>query len=310
MSNPLKTSLVKEQALTLGFDDVGITKATIPAPDKIAYREYIEEGRQGDLTYMKNEVRLDLNKLLPGAKSAIMLLSYYKAPQVPFSPDKGVVASYARGRDYHNVHRSRLRKLTTWLEEVSGEKALGFSDAHPVLERTLAVQAGLGWFGKSNMLIHRKFGTYTLLAGVLTTLDLDSVVCDTRQRRCGSCTRCIDACPTGALKAPYCLDTRRCLSYHLIESKKPIPKNIQEKNPGFIFGCDICQQVCPHNARKPLSENKDFSSEMGVGPYITAEDLEKEKESLYGTPLQRRKMEGLRYSASTLFDANGYKDPS
>ncbi len=290
---------LKAEALRLGFDDVGITSAIIPEEDILAYREWLNNSYQGDLAYMENELRCYPEKLLPGAKTAVIFISYYKQPKEEFQADKGLIASYARGRDYHNVHHKRLKKMIRWLEEKSGKIniAKGFSDSTPVLEKALAVQAGLGWFGKNTLLIHRRFGTFTLLSGLFTTLEFATTVApNLRLPRCGSCQKCLDACPTQAFVSPYQLDARKCLSYHLIESKKELPQEIATKNPGYIFGCDICQDVCPHNQRKAIAAASEFSPERGLGIYLTEQKIEeilKNRELLFGTPLNRRGALGL-----------------
>ncbi len=296
---------ILEQALNLGWDDAGVTQARIPEEDIQAYRSWISSQQHGALAYMENEIRCYPEALLPGAKTAILFISYYKQPSIPLEKGKGVIASYARGRDYHHLHRKRLKRFIAWLEERAGEKGIakGFSDSTPIMEKALAVQAGLGWFGKNTLLIHRRFGTYTLLSGVLTTLEFSEATIELRLPRCGVCRRCLDACPTQAFIAPYQLDARRCLSYHLIESKEPIPAEIQKKNPGYIFGCDICQEVCPHNWRKPTSSTEAFSPEMGVGAELSWKklmELKEHPEQLFGTPLQRRGVLGLQHTAETL----------
>lgn len=283
---------VKDKALELGWNDVGATTATIPEEDVIAYRKWISNEYQADMGYMENTVRCDPKLFFPKAKTAIIFVSYYKQPKLPFRQDAGQIASFARGRDYHTVHRKRLKKMIRWMEEQTGEKeiAKGFSGSAPILEKSLAVQAGLGWFGKNTLFIHRKFGSFVLLAGLLTTLELPDRVHNKQKTACGSCQRCIDACPMGAIVAPYQLDARKCLSYHLIESKNEIPQEVSKKNPGYLFGCDSCQNACPHNAKKPISEQTDFSPESGVGPYLDEKELEQLRqhpEKLYGTPLKR-----------------------
>lgn len=298
---------IKEKALQLGWEDVGITQASIPAEDISAYQEWLTQGYNADLAYMENQMRCTPELSLPGAKSAILFISYYKQENVPFRPDAGVVASYARGKDYHLVHRKRLKKFIAWLEERSGQKeiAKGFSDSSPVMEKALAVQAGLGWFGKNSLLIHRRFGTFTLLSGLFTTLELPYSVLSLRLPKCGVCQKCMDACPTQAIRAPYILDAARCLSYHLIESQKEIPEEIRKSNPGYIFGCDICQDVCPHNSRKKNAETADFQPSSGIGALITSEKLSllaEKPEQLFGTPLQRRKIAGLQRTMKTLID--------
>ncbi len=303
--DPISLEEVKQQAFKLGWDDVGITPASIQENHIAAYKNWLKSKFHGDLAYMENEIRCYPEKLLPGAKSAIMFISYYKQEKQPFRKDAGIIASYARGRKYHNVHHARLKKFIRWLEERSGKKniAKGFSDSTPILEKALAVQAGLGWFGKNTLLIHRKYGTFTLLSGVLTTLEFEEAVLEMTLPRCGSCTKCIDACPTQALVSPYQLDATKCLSYHLIESKKELPQEVAKKNPGYIFGCDICQDACPHNTRKPISTNQDFAPQNGIGAYLSLahlDSLENDPEKLYGTPLQRKGVKGLRQTANDL----------
>jgi epoxyqueuosine reductase len=293
------------QAKTMGWDDCGITEARVAEADVAFYKEWVDGGKHGSLSYMENAVRCDPQAFFPGAKTALIFVTYYRQEKVPFRPDKGVVASYARGRDYHNIHRKRLKRFIRWLEERSGveDVARGFSDSAPVMERALASQAGLGWMGKNTLLIHRRFGTFFLLSGLFTRLDIPHRrMEDTRFPRCGSCTRCLDACPTQAL-APYKIDGARCLSYFLIESKEAVPDWVAQANPGYIFGCDDCQNVCPHNVRPPLSTAEEFQSEQGIGPYIGEDELalmEAEPEALFGTPLNRRGVNGLRLSWESL----------
>lgn len=283
---------IQKKASELGWDDVGITSATIPEEDIAAYEQWVKKKFHAEMGYMENPIRCNPEQFFPGAKTAILFVSYYKQEKVAFQKNHGIIASYARGRDYHNVHRKRLKKFIHWLEEISGQKeiARGFSDSAPLLEKALAVKAGLGWFGKNTLLIHRKFGTFILLSGLLTSLTFEKTVEQMRLPRCGSCTRCLDACPTQALVSPYELDASKCLSYHLIESKKEIPPSIQEKNPGYLFGCDICQDVCPHNIRKQTSDSKDFSYLSGHGSSLNQTDLDliyQNPERLHGTPLKR-----------------------
>lgn len=311
VEDSISFNLIKKQALSLGWDDVGVTEAIIPQEDIEAYYKWLSEGFHGDLTYMENQIRCAPQELFPGAQSAILFISYYKQDAAEFKEGQGLIASYARGRDYHHIHRKRLKKFITWLEEQSGQKniAKGFSDSTPILEKALAVRAGLGWLGKNTLLIHRRFGTFTLLAGVLTSLKLASTpsTLNLRMPRCGSCTRCMDACPTQAIISPYKLDARRCLSYHLIESKKPIPDDISRRNPGYVFGCDICQNVCPHNVRPPQSDTAAFMPENGIGVYLTLENVQefiKQPELLFGTPLNRKGAKGLLDNLESLDQGN------
>lgn len=307
--SPITLQEIKEVAFSLGWDDAAITQAKIPEADIQAYLEWLNQGHHGDLGYMENKIRCTPDQILPNAKSAILFITNYKQPHQPFQNNKGLIASYARGRDYHHLHRRRLKKMIMWLENRSGKKGIakGFSDSTPVLEKALAVQAGLGWFGKNTLLIHKKFGTFILLSGLFTTLEFIDTVVLPRLPKCGSCERCLNACPSKALISPYKLDATKCLSYHLIESKKTIPKEIQEKNPGYVFGCDACQDACPHNVRSPLTLLPEFSPDSGTGVYLSKkelEELETSPERLFGTPLQRRGVTGLKHSLDVLNNGN------
>lgn len=306
MSIPLTIDDVRRKALELGWDDVGVTSPEIPNEDILAYKNWLGKGNHAELGYMENDLRTTPDKLLPGAKTAFLFVTNYKQPLHPLKgPEEGLIAAYARNRDYHNVHRRKLKKIIRWLEEVSGRTdiAIGFSDSKPIMEKSLFVKAGLGWFGKNTLLIHRRFGTFILLSGILTTLEFpDSQTLPnipTHIPKCGICTKCLDACPTKALVAPYELDAGRCLSYHLIEKEGPVNQEIAQLNPGYAFGCDICQNVCPHNVRSPLSSNPDFVPEDITKAYLSLEKLE-QIESLDGTPLKRRGIEGLKLTLEQL----------
>lgn len=294
---------IRLKALELGWDDIGFTDPTIPEEDSKSYKEWLDKGFHGDLAYMENDLRITPQKLFPGAKTAILLVTNYKQPKLPFRDNgEGLIASYARHRDYHNVHRRRLKKLIRWMEEQSGQEgiALGFSDSKPIMEKALFVKAGLGWLGKNTLLIHRRFGTFILLSGLLTTLELESSPpLPTHIPKCGICTRCLDACPTKALVSPYLLDARKCLSYNLIENDGPVNPEIAKANPGYAFGCDICQDVCPHNVRSPLSVSMDFSPDNPENAYLSLNKLE-ERDDFSGTPLKRRGKEGLIWNLSHL----------
>ncbi len=301
---------LREKAFTIGYDDIGITPAQIAQEEIDSYLQWLEKEYHGSMSYMENRARIDPQAFFPGAKTAVLFVSYYKQEKIDPKEKPGLIASYARGKDYHHIHRKRLKNFIQWLEEKTGQKeiAKGFSDSSPLLEKALAVQAGLGWMGKNTLLIHRRFGTFILISGLLTTLSFTEERIELRLPRCGSCTRCLDSCPTQALISPYTLDATRCLSYHLIESKDPIPEEIQEKNPGYLFGCDVCQDVCPHNARTLLSSHAEFSSDQGLGTHLQSndiEELENAPEKLHGTPLQRRGVKGLKYSNRLLSKPRG-----
>lgn len=308
MSLCLTVEDVRAKALELGWDDVGVTTPEVPIEDIAAYKSWLEKGHQGDLAYMENDLRTTPDKILPNARTVFLFVTNYKQPLAPLkAADEGLIASYARNRDYHNVHRRRLKKLIRWLESVTQQTdiAVGFSDSKPLMEKALFVKAGLGWFGKNTLLIHRRFGTFILLSGLLTTLEFPTPPPkDTHIPKCGVCTRCLDACPTKALIAPYELDARRCLSYHLIEKDGPVEEEIARLNPGYAFGCDICQNVCPHNVRSPVTTSEDFLPKGGSSAYLSLDRLSS-IESLDGSPLKRRGKEGLKITLEQLL--SGYR---
>jgi epoxyqueuosine reductase len=295
---------LKDKAFEVGYDDLGYCDPIIPDKDIQSYEKWLKEKKHADLSYMENTVRCFPKDLLPGVQSIVIFLTFYKQKTLPFKKDKGLIASYARAKDYHNVHRSRLKKIIKALkEEHPSLEARSFSDSFPILERALAVKAGLGWLGKNNMLIHPKLGTFTLISGILLSLPIHSSTPKKREDwgvhfpRCGTCRLCQDACPVGALDTAYSLDTNKCLSYHLIESKKAVPKEIQKQNPGYAFGCDLCQDSCPHNIKPPNRTPKDFEFETKTINYID-EDLlktaEEKPEALFSRPLRRAGAQRLR----------------
>ncbi len=244
-------------ALELGFDQVGFAPAFEP-PNASAYLDWLEQGRHGEMAYMAREDavrrRLDPEEALPGCRTIIMAsLSYAPSPEARRSPEASpepampVVSRYALGKDYHEVFEARLARLETVLRELAPrERTLPYVDYGPVLERDHAQRAGLGWIGKNTMLIHPELGSYLLLGELLTTLELppDDAFSDDR---CGTCRRCIEACPTGAIRASRELDARLCISYLTIELRGPIPLELRPLIGNRVFGCDICQEVCPWN---------------------------------------------------------------
>lgn len=252
--------LIREKALELGFDLVGIASATEAIePDFERYQAFIEAGMHGEMGWLANHGearrRLDTAAILEGAKSVICLAqSYAGEPSAP----EGVashIAKYARGQDYHGHLRRKLRKLAAFVRTLGeGVLARSMSDTAPVLERAWAARAGLGFVGKNGMLIAPGKGSYVLLGEVVTTLDLVPDV--PIGERCGSCTACLDACPTQAFDAPFVLDARRCISYLTIELRGEMPESLREGVGAYLFGCDICQAVCPFNrtasAKRPL----------------------------------------------------------
>jgi len=245
--------LIKAQAFGLGFDLVGIT-ALGPVDSSAAFDEWLSRGYAGDMQYMPRnaEKRRDTRVPFPGATSAIVVALNYGGT----SPS-GAIARYARGNDYHEVMWEKLNALHDWIEERSGRYIPGkaYVDTGPILERDLARKAGLGWFGKNTNLINPRLGSCFFIGSLLVELDL---VADEPfdADRCGSCTRCLEACPTQALVAPGVLDSTRCISYLTIEAKGEIPVEFRESLGSLVYGCDICQDVCPYNQKfsRPVTE--------------------------------------------------------
>jgi epoxyqueuosine reductase len=238
----------------LGFATAGISDA---APSRYAdeMRHWLEAGKHGSMDYLARnvEARLDPTRLLPGARSVIMVADLYASREdnqdPPLPPGHGRIARYARGRDYHVVIKKRLHALADALRARFPDAGFrAFVDTAPILEREYAARAGLGWIGRHTLLIHPRLGSYMLLGGLLTTLELvppaeQEVVTD----HCGTCTRCIDACPTRAI-TDRSVDASRCISYLTIERRAPISSEFHGSIGSWLYGCDICQEVCPHNS--------------------------------------------------------------
>lgn len=257
---------IKEKALELGFSECGISQVRTLEEDREPLRKWILDGMNGLMGYMANhfEKRLDPGKIEEGAKSVISILINYFPAQKQTDPAAPVISKYAYGRDYHFVVREKLNDLLIFIQsEIFPCRGRAFVDSAPVLERSLAKAAGLGWIGKHSLLINKYFGSYVFIGELIIDLELAYDTPFTSDH-CGSCTRCIDACPTGAIVADYVVDARKCIAYHTIENKEEIPPAIQAKLHNHIFGCDICQDVCPWNkVIKPYQSN-DFKPIEGL----------------------------------------------
>ncbi len=300
------TRAFKKEASRLGFDRVGIAPAVAP-PTYPRFLDWIDSGHAAGMAYLERnaDVRGDPEKLLEGARSVVMVSMVYgeKAPNEP-TPTQGKVARYARGADYHEVIRRRLDALLAWLVSRNpGTHGRTFCDTAPLLERDFARLAGLGWIGKNTMLIDKKLGSFTLLGAIVTDLEL---VPDPphESSHCGTCTRCLDACPTDAFTGPYTLDARKCISYWTIEHKGTIERPMDVSLDGWVFGCDVCQDVCPWNRKAPPGR----VAELGPTHELTNPDLiawlsrdpTEFKRSLKGTALSRAKRSGLLRNAALI----------
>jgi epoxyqueuosine reductase len=246
---------LKAQGQSLGFDPIGIAPAA-PADDFAHLCDWLDRDHAGSMHYMtrRREERRHPASILPEVRSVVMLGLNY-APEVSSQEagcrGQGKVARYAAGLDYHDVLRDKLNRLLAWLQErVPGARGRGVVDTAPLLERDFARRAGLGWIGKNTMLINKRLGSYTFLGALLLNVELRTdapFVAD----HCGTCRRCLDACPTDAFVGPHQLDARRCISYLTIELRGPVPEELRPGLRNWVFGCDVCQEVCPWNRKAP-----------------------------------------------------------
>ena len=296
------TDQLKRKARAIGFDAVGIARVQA-YPHADAFREWLERGMHATMAYIprSEEKRLDPEQVVPGARSIVAVAKLYRTQDIPHDlrddRERGVISRYAWGDDYHDIVKEQLNELRTWLEERSDAPfdSRVYVDSGPVLEREVAMLAGLGWIGKNTMLMSRELGSYFFLGEIITTLGLvaDEPVTD----HCGSCTKCLDACPTDAFPAPYTLDARKCLSYLTIERKGEIPAEYRELAGNHIFGCDICQEACPWNRKAPLADDTEYRPREGLvtpalAPLMGMSD-EAFRERFRGSPLKRPKRRGL-----------------
>lgn len=251
------TRLVKEEALRLGFSHCGISKADFLEEEAPRLEQWLQQGMNGSLNYMERnfDKRLDPRKLVDGAKSVVsLLLNYF--PEEKQNENAPKISRYAYGNDYHTVIKEKLFLLLQFIQENIGDVGgRVFVDSAPVLDRAWAKRSGLGWIGKNSNLINPKAGSYFFIAELIIDLELDTDVAI--KDYCGSCTRCMDACPTQAIVQPHVVDGSKCISYFTIELKESIPVSYKNKFEDWAFGCDVCQEVCPWNRfSKPHSEEK------------------------------------------------------
>ena len=293
---------LREKVLALGFDRVGFAPAR-PLDDFPRFESWLDNGYAAGMDYLPRhrQLRASPCELLAEAQSVIMVSMNYHWPMTEESdPGRGRVSRYARGRDYHKVVRKRLHKLGDLLKSDFGATATrACVDSAPLLERSLAAASGLGWIGKNTMLIDEKLGSWTFLGALLCDLDLppDSPVAD----RCGTCTACLDACPTDAFPEPGVLDARRCISYLTIEHRDEIDPDLAAHMGDHIFGCDICQEVCPWNREVPTSLIEDYRPRAETTAPLLSELLKLDAPAFLkrfaGTPIMRAGLDGLLRNA-------------
>lgn len=293
------TKLIKTEASNLGFFACGISKAEHLADEEKRVEEWLTEKKHGEMSWMERnkEKRYDPTKLVEGAKSVISVLYNYAPQQKPPKKDNYQISAYAYGEDYHKILKDKLYDLLLFIESKYGKsKARIFVDSAPVLDRAWAHKAGLGFIGKNTMLINRKGGSYFFIGQIIIDLELDAENQAAEKNFCGSCTLCLKACPTNALE-PFNLDARKCISYLTIEHKSEIPKKYKTQFNDWIFGCDICQNVCPWNRHVNPNQEVAFKPSEELMAMKKQEWLHLDKEkfnSLFSnSAIQRAGFEGL-----------------
>jgi epoxyqueuosine reductase len=293
------TTAIRTAALELGFDACRFTHAR-PPDHADEFRTWLQQGHHGEMRWLERNAdkRVDPQRVLPGARSIICLAAAYAADHPAPASGAGVCARYARSLDYHDVLAERLKRLAALVDDVGGvgTRSLWYMDTGPVLERDFAQRAGLGFIGKHTNLISRGLGNWFFLAEILTTLELEADVPE--RNRCGNCTRCLTACPTQAITAPFQLDARRCISYLTIELKGSIPPALRPLVGNRIFGCDDCLAACPWNRFAAAGK----LMQPQARPDLAAPDLlamlaldEPGFQARFaGTPMERTRRRGLR----------------
>lgn len=274
------THQIKEKARALGFELVGVTTPEAP-PHLDVYAQWLEAGHHGQMRYLATEKarerRADPRRILPDCKSILVLGIPYDKPRDAERPvgEKalGRMAAYAWGDDYHEILKERLQALVDFIQEQVGHAVTNrwYTDTGPILERELAQRAGLGWIGKNSLLIHPKHGSYYLLAEILLGIELE-VDAPITSDHCGTCTRCIDACPTACILPDRTLNASRCISYLTIELQGEIPADLRPQMGDWVFGCDICQQVCPWNERFAAEQGDPVFAPRDSATWVDLED--------------------------------------
>jgi len=291
---------LKAKAIELGFTSVGVSKAAELTKESSRLEKWLKAGMHGEMKYMEGhfEKRLDPRKLVPGTKSVVSLLFNYHNPDLPIGGEGTPrISQYAYGKDYHHVIKWKLKELLKFLRKEWGQvEGRVFVDSAPVLERAWAEKSGLGWVGKHSLLISKKRGSYFFLAEIMLDVELeeDTPVLD----HCGDCTKCIDACPTDAIIKPYVVDGSKCISYFTIELKGAIPEPMVGKLGDWVFGCDICQEVCPWNRHSERHQEPEFSNhpellEMSQDDWL---DLTEEvfENTFKDSPIKRTGFKGIK----------------
>jgi len=303
----LTNQLVIDKAKQLGFDLVGFTKADLLNTETEKLKQWLNKGFQASMGYMEKNLhkRKDAKEILSTAKSVISLaLNYYTPENYSKEEGKGKVSRYAWGKDYHLVIWQKLDELETDLKEIDPEfECLSYVDTGPVMDKAWAVRSGIGWMGKHTNVINPEMGSWFFIATLITNYEFDysEIISD----HCGTCTACIDACPTDAIVDNYVVDANKCISYQTIENKDEIPFELKGKFENWLFGCDICQDVCPWNQKFSQHtwiqefhpHNKEFTHNE-----VMNFDNQTFKEQFMESPIKRTKLKGLQRNSKFLFE--------
>jgi epoxyqueuosine reductase len=313
LSSARLTSEIKRRALELGFHKVGVVRAAPLDAERARLEEWLRRSHHAEMSWMERDVarRTDPRELLPGARSVVAVaLNYFTPHKHTGAHGTGKISRYAWGDDYHDVLGEKLKALLAFAAELSpGARGKVCVDAQPAMDKAWAERAGLGWIGKHTNLITRDYGSWVFLGELV--LDVELEYDEAREQdHCGTCTLCLDACPTGAIVEPYVVDSARCISHATIELRAPeLPPQVAANLEGWLYGCDICQDVCPWNRFEQPSEESRFEPRPdGVSPKL--EDIidlthEAYVERFRRSPVKRAKLAGLQRNARTLLEVEG-----
>tara|TARA_Y100001970_G_C14138203_1_gene805572 strand:- start:545 stop:1462 length:918 start_codon:yes stop_codon:yes gene_type:complete len=293
------TEFIKTEAKKLGFSSCGISKARFLSEEAKNFEKWLSNGYQGSMSYLERNIdkRLDPTLLVPGSKSVISLAFNYFPPKKLIDNNNFIISKYAYGKDYHKVLKKKLKKLLFLMRERIGDiEGRVFVDSAPIHERAWAKLSGLGWVGKNSLLINKNQGSYFFLAEIICDLELeyDEPVLN----RCGNCSRCIDACPTGAITKAQVINAKKCISYLTIENKDNIPEELNDSMNNSIFGCDVCQDVCPWNKNSKPHEEIEFLPKKNLKKLRKKDWVELTEETFdrifEGSAIKRTKYKGLK----------------
>ena len=300
------TARIKQEALRLGFMHCGVSKADFLEEEAPRLEQWLAQNYQGKMSYMERwfDKRLDPRLLVPGAKSVVSLLLNYFPETQQTDRDAPKISKYAYGRDYHYVIKEKLKALSQFIrDEIGDVNGRAFVDSAPVLDRAWAKKSGLGWIGKNSNLIHPKAGSFFFIAELIIDLELESDA--PMKDYCGTCTRCIDACPTSAIVAPQVVDGSKCISYFTIELKDNLPTDVKGRFDNWMFGCDVCQDVCPWNRfSQPHNNDALKANDQLLG--MTTKDWEELTDEVFmkvfhESPLQRTGFDGIKRNLKFIF---------